>query len=178
MIYEQLIFSGVFEAVKIRQAGYPLRMTVREFLGRYGAVVPRSLQKEIEAETGKPLRHPDTLKIVFARLPELLGDSRVVAKDFQLGKSKVFCKANAQRALDAARRWAYAGICITIQKFYRGHRTRKQIADSKRYQREMKEFMCMYPLYSDTNQNAMALFGGMAGVEEKSVTILSFIFYC
>ena len=170
MVYEQLIYSGVFEAVKIRQAGYPLRMTVKEFLGRYSAVVPRSLQKEIEAETGQPLSAPETLKKVFARLPLLLGDSRVVAKDFQLGKTKVFCKANAQRALDAARRFAYAGICVTIQKHYRGHLTRKQIADSKRYQKEMKEFSAQYPLYSDTNKNAMVLFGGsLEGIETKIV---------
>ena len=31
MVFEQLTFSGAMEAVKIRQAGYPLRLLFAEF---------------------------------------------------------------------------------------------------------------------------------------------------
>jgi myosin heavy subunit len=34
MSYEQLVYSGAMEAVKIRQAGYPMRMLVKEFFSR------------------------------------------------------------------------------------------------------------------------------------------------
>jgi len=35
MVFEQLTYSGALEAVKIRQAGYPLRMPFKEFVSRY-----------------------------------------------------------------------------------------------------------------------------------------------
>ncbi|CAD7950723.1 unnamed protein product [Amoebophrya sp. A25] len=167
MVYEQLIYSGAMEAVKIRQQGYPLRMPVKEFLGRYQCVIPLDLKKELEAKTGKAIGEPETLRIAFQKLPELLGDARVKAADFQLGKSKVFCKSAAQRALDTARRFAYTGIVTIIQRVFRGHRVRKQLRLSKQYQKEIIDWLGKYPLYASENQNATVLFGGAEGVQKQ-----------
>lgn len=81
-----------------------------------------------------------------------------------MGKAKVFCKAAAQRALDTARRFAYTGIVTNVQRVYRGFRVRKQLKESKRYQREILDWMARYPLFQAENQNALHYFKSLDAI--------------
>jgi len=45
MVYEQLTYSGVFEAVAIRKQGYPFRLTHKIFLERYRCILKNPDQK-------------------------------------------------------------------------------------------------------------------------------------
>lgn len=40
MCYEQLVYSGVFEAVRIRKQGFPFRLKHQDFIDRYTCIVP------------------------------------------------------------------------------------------------------------------------------------------
>ena len=39
LCFEQCRYSGVFEAVKIRKAGFPFRLTHADFMERYGCLI-------------------------------------------------------------------------------------------------------------------------------------------
>lgn len=113
-VFEQLTYSGALEAVKIRQAGYPLRMAVKDFVGRYRACFPMSLKNDISKESGKKWDDIDSLKILLKKVPKIW--SGVKEADFNVGKSKVFAKADGQKRLETQRRLALQGQCVTIQR--------------------------------------------------------------
>ena len=99
---EQLLFSGVMEAVHIRQAGYPLRMEFDTFLQRYGAVVPKKLRARRHGSKTRAW-----LETVVQTLPTKLG-ANIVASDFALGFTKVFCRTVAHKALERERKFAFS----------------------------------------------------------------------
>merc|ERR1719329_2109617 len=69
MVAEQLLFSGVLEAIRIRHQGFSSRMPFAEFAARYTCVV------ELLAESGeRPRAQGLDIHELLRRLVEVLGD--------------------------------------------------------------------------------------------------------
>lgn len=160
MVFEQLTYSGALEAVKIRQAGYPLRMPFKEFIARYRAVIPKSMQKQIVGKTGKPLDSKESMGQIAELLPKILDSYYVKPSDFAVGISKIFLKASANRAIDQSRRFAYAGCALVIQKFYRGMAARKAVKLARECMQQIQQFLKKHAFYVVENANGTSYFKG------------------
>eukprot|EP00968_Pinguiococcus_pyrenoidosus_P024891 scaffold5143_cov231-Pinguiococcus_pyrenoidosus.AAC.10 len=77
----QLKYSGMFEAVRIRQQGYSTRISHGAFVHRFGPINPKARNLE------------DLLKT----LQSLFGVTR---DDWQIGRTRIFLKASFHRKLD------------------------------------------------------------------------------
>eukprot|EP00397_Hematodinium_sp_SG-2012_P000534 GEMP01000535.1.p1 GENE.GEMP01000535.1~~GEMP01000535.1.p1 ORF type:complete len:1693 (+),score=408.54 GEMP01000535.1:315-5393(+) len=143
---EQLMFSGVMEAVKIRQAGYPLRMEFSDFVRRFGCTMKSEHRNEIRRDPQKSLTQNYVKKIV-ATLPVKLG-AQISVQDFAVGKNKIFCKRNAQKGLEQYRRFAYSGASLIIQRNYRGFIERKHCTTARKIYRALNQWMDNNDVYA------------------------------
>jgi myosin heavy subunit len=101
MMMAQLSYAGVLEVCRIRQVGFPMRREFSAFLRRYAPIVPESVGD------GK-----DGCK----KLCEALQAKGILeAGGWALGKSKVFMRATAQNALDAARAASLEKFVVMMQ---------------------------------------------------------------
>jgi len=115
MSFDQLRNSGVFEAVKIRKAGYPFRYTHKEFFWRFSATMP-------EYRT----RFSDS---------DMIGNCRVLINNFgfdakskqeiQIGRSKVLYRAPQHRVMENKRNIAVERLVRVVQRVGRGYMARK-----------------------------------------------------
>ncbi|XP_035377707.1 unconventional myosin-X [Electrophorus electricus] len=87
VVLNQLRYSGMLETVKIRRAGFPVRMTFRDFLSRYTVILREKRQ------TGEESR----------KISELLTVYSTSRKHWQLGKTKVFLKEVLEQRLEQER---------------------------------------------------------------------------
>ncbi|KAG6492986.1 hypothetical protein ZIOFF_047958 [Zingiber officinale] len=107
-VTSQLRCGGVLEAIKISCAGYPTRRTFYEFLLRFALLEPNALEGQYDE------------KIACRKILDKIG-----AKDYQLGKTKVFLRAGLMAQLDARRAAILGGAATTIQRKIRTYITRR-----------------------------------------------------
>jgi hypothetical protein len=104
MVLEQLRYAGVFEAVQIRQSGYPFRYTHEDFVKRYGFMAPshKSIKGNVKGQCK-------------AVLTELSGDFA----SCQIGNTRVLYRAPEHRTLELLRNVAVEKVTIELQSWYR-----------------------------------------------------------
>mgnify|MGYP002402263829 CR=1 FL=1 len=105
MVLEQLRYSGMLETIRIRRAGYPVRVTFDLFAFRFRAL--------LQGKTAGM----DVQKIctsILATLPPTEKDG------WQMGVTKVFVRESTERALEERRVAAVAVLAVVIQKRVRG----------------------------------------------------------
>ncbi|CAK9117967.1 unnamed protein product [Durusdinium trenchii] len=114
MVHEQLRYSGVLEAVRIRKQGFSCRMPFQDFLLRYrclSLLVPGSLG---QGATVEMLLH------WAAKQLQLPGEP-------QFGKTKVFLRDTTHLALEAHRKAAVQVAIRHLQRLLRGARLRRHL---------------------------------------------------
>ncbi|CAE7581259.1 Myo5a [Symbiodinium natans] len=111
MVLEQLLFSGVLEAVHIRQQGYASRLSYGDFFSRYASLGSRAAQ----GSASDLARH----------LKEKL------ALDLEVGKSKVFMKASAASVLEKERGLMRARMAIRLQALVRARIARSRFSAAR-----------------------------------------------
>ena len=119
----QLKYSGLFEAIRIRQSGYPLRMTHEQFIVRYKHCFLGVAQRE----KSNPRSYAHAL---MSALSEMVGFSNVPGepRNYAIGLSKVFIRKDAMgHALDVCREANADNIAIPIQKLVRGFLGRRKV---------------------------------------------------
>ncbi|OEH76717.1 myosin g [Cyclospora cayetanensis] len=94
-ILNQLICSGVMEAVRIRKAGFALRLPHSEFVSRYGVLMGR------QAKTLKNMQPKQAAEALLNYIKSSMG---LTSDSCLAGNSKVFCKDTVQEALESNRR--------------------------------------------------------------------------
>jgi hypothetical protein len=111
MSLQQLRYAGVFEAVRIRQTGYPFRYTHENFLRRYAF---------LSKETVRPVANNPKRACEL-----LLGALKGNFTKVQVGKTRVLYRAPEQRNLELIRNVAVEKETIKIQAAFRGMRARQ-----------------------------------------------------
>jgi len=176
MVFEQLKFSGVIEAVKIRQSGYPLRMTFPDFFRRYGMGIPRKVTRDVK-EKYSNLHSPDAMKQIVKFLPDLLGGG-VTDNEFAVGKTKIFIRTQAQKGLEQYRRLAFSGSSAVIQRVYKGYIVRQRVKVSKDLFRKLTQWLAKNDSYNKGGQKGAMLqkFGcDVAQLEEMATELQTLI---
>ena len=133
LMMAQLRYAGVLEVCRIRQLGFPHRRSFAQFVHRYGALVPAQMagasfgtaRKGRELGRGAsarevPVAAPATQEQCIALCRALqecdaMGDVAAAHGGWAVGKSKVFLRAPAQRALDLARDAALDTFVVVLQ---------------------------------------------------------------
>ena len=112
MCLDQLKFSGVFEAVKIRKQGFPFRFPHRTFAFRYHCCLPTGT---ISLSAGDD--HAICQKILVHCLQKRgLG----TVKSFQVGNTMCLYRASEHRMLELLRSLALESVVPHIQRTMRG----------------------------------------------------------
>ena len=113
-VLRQLRYAGVFEAVTIRQTGFPFRNTHEDFYKRYKAVIRED--------------NIDTAKKDWKRYCQLILDKMQKSKDVaicQIGQTKVLYRAIQHRDFELLRNVALEKAVIVVQAHNRGWRARR-----------------------------------------------------
>ncbi|KAL2327728.1 hypothetical protein Fmac_021155 [Flemingia macrophylla] len=124
LVLQQLKCCGVQEVVRLSRAGYPTRMTHREFSRRYGFLLS-------EANVSQ-----DPLSISVAVLQKF----NIPSEMFHVGYSKLYLRAGQIGALEDKRKQVLQGI-LGIQKCFRGHQARGYFCELKNAVTTLQSFI-------------------------------------
>lgn len=122
---QQLRYAGVFEAVKVRQQGFPFRWTHDAFFKRYRCAASNAkLRGNIPVGQSFPYKDKcrEVLEDIAAMAPKELAP---VNQLFKFGKTMVLYRADQHRVLEMIRDHVRAASALTCQRVYRGHVRRK-----------------------------------------------------
>jgi myosin heavy subunit len=109
MSLQQLRYAGVFEAIKIRQQGYPFRLSHTEYLRRYKCLTLKEkgwVQLKSREQKGM--------------IKEILDLTKQDFSDVQIGRSMVLYHAPQQRVMELLWNLALERVCLVLQKWIRG----------------------------------------------------------
>lgn len=109
-VKEQLIYSGVAEAAKIRKLGFPYRLTFREFINRFSALT-------------KFMKAPKEEKI---RVQAMLQYLSVNPREYRLGTYKVFIKHSSYLYIGKCLKICKTLSAIRIQRIWKMYKLREQ----------------------------------------------------
>ena len=107
LVIQQLMYSGVFEAVKIRKQGYPFRWTYKGFATRYRCINP-------DYRYAAPDSDPQAV------CKEILDVSPQSFPDVQFGKTMVLFRAHEHRLLKLLRNLSIEILVPRLQRCIRG----------------------------------------------------------
>lgn len=117
-VLRQLKYAGVMEALRVRRAGYPTRLAFREFLLRYQTLLSDDTRRAIKNNEVSDREQWATLISGFLASPGIR--SHLSSDDMQLGKSKVFLRAEALHKLDQCLAGIQRRAATTLQSMARG----------------------------------------------------------
>lgn len=142
MCLRQLKYSGLFEAIKIRRAGYSCRFSIENFANRYAGMVPAALRvlgaAKVDAHrVCKLILDDERVKAVLrktrlsaledADAPRLASEDDLTSQ-LCLGKTRVFLKdATVQQEFERLRLQTAAVGVMHLQASWRGARTRARL---------------------------------------------------
>lgn len=130
-VVEQLRSGGVLEAVRVARAGFPVRMSHRQFLDRYQHVLLSGLHEvSTNSHPRKPSSTEAALEACLHRLPLLLGQTEDAQPlgSVSLGKTRVFFRREPYEKLEQLRSLLLRKATTLLQRYYRGHRVRRWFA--------------------------------------------------
>eukprot|EP00929_Paragymnodinium_shiwhaense_P060081 TRINITY_DN3003_c0_g2_i1.p1 TRINITY_DN3003_c0_g2~~TRINITY_DN3003_c0_g2_i1.p1 ORF type:complete len:1722 (+),score=543.75 TRINITY_DN3003_c0_g2_i1:127-5292(+) len=147
MAMDQLICSGVMEAVKIRQSGFSARVPFKDFLGRYKAIIPRQNRDSIYGPAA-PKEDAARGKKYLELLPQAVQALGGIQEgEVVLGKTKVFVRARLAGILEKARDMSVIGYVIDLQRIRRGINVRRLMKGVQQVHRELNAWDQRNPFY-------------------------------
>ena len=118
----QLKYSGLFEAIRIRKSGYAVRMTIDQFIKRYH-ICTTHLPKETRS---KPLEHC-TAMIKYLATKLKYDNAAGAPRQWFVGTTRVFLRSTQFRVLLEGLRDTHASVvAIPMQKLARGFIARRR----------------------------------------------------
>ncbi|XP_045475987.1 unconventional myosin-XV isoform X2 [Harmonia axyridis] len=114
VVLEQLRFLGMLDTIKIRQAGYPIRLKFHEFVDRYRYLLSGRMRR------GTPYR--ELCHQILERMPSTETDG----PDYQLGATRVFLREKLQQQLELKRTDCVKDSAVVLQKYIRGFIARRK----------------------------------------------------
>jgi len=150
MVLDQLTLSGVMEAVKIRQAGYPVRKDFNSFVQRYYIILPKSMRNILWPETRTRQRSVsnfdeveslDATKKLLELMPPLLPVSDSLEGAYAIGVKRIFMKDSLVKVLEHCRSIALQEPIKRAQALFRGWHTRKLMRETKEIYKQLQELV-------------------------------------
>ncbi|KAM9357798.1 unconventional myosin-VIIb [Symphorus nematophorus] len=118
LVMRQLRYSGMMETIRIRKAGYPVRYTFDEFLGRYRVLLKTYIcDPKVESK----------MKCCESICKTVFGEE----EDWKTGKTKIFFKDRHDTMLEVERMKELNMKALIIQKVLRGYKYRKAFLRKK-----------------------------------------------
>lgn len=112
MVLSQLRYSGMLDTIRIRKAGYPMRLAFDAFVRDFKCLIP----------SGLTYKKDDAKKISAA----IAAEAKLPGDAWQAGKSKLFLKDEALAALQDRAAEILRGKVILIQKTLLGYLYRQR----------------------------------------------------
>uniref|UniRef100_A0A2A4JC52 Unconventional myosin-IXa-like n=1 Tax=Heliothis virescens TaxID=7102 RepID=A0A2A4JC52_HELVI len=113
-VQRQLRYTGMLETVRIRQAGYNVRLTYEEFIQLYRILLPKGL---LSSQTD--VRH-------------FLATLNLDRDNYQLGATKIFMRESEQTKLEYRLHQQIMASIITIQRWFRAVLERRRFLALRR----------------------------------------------
>lgn len=113
-VQRQLRYTGMLETVRIRQAGYNVRLTYEEFIQLYRILLPKGL---VSSQTD--VRH-------------FLATLNLDRDNYQLGATKIFMRESEQTKLEYRLHQQIMASIITIQRWFRAVLERRRFLALRR----------------------------------------------
>nr|DBA24655.1 TPA: hypothetical protein GDO54_012282 [Pyxicephalus adspersus] len=110
LVLNQLKYSGMLETVRIRRAGFPVRIAFQDFCFRYKVLM-------------RNITLPDDMK---GKCETLLHLNDTTNTEWQLGRTKVFLRESLEHNLEKQREVEVFKAALTIQSHIMGFVARKQ----------------------------------------------------
>ncbi|KAK4304536.1 hypothetical protein Pmani_023513 [Petrolisthes manimaculis] len=107
MVMRQLRYTGMLETVRIRQAGFNVRLSYDEFIHHYRILLPKGL---LSSQTD---------------VQSFLQGMNLVETEYQMGKSKIFMRESQKQKLDTELHQTILSRIILIQRWYRANQQRR-----------------------------------------------------
>ena len=104
LVHKQLIYSGVFEVVKIQQSGLPCRLLHRDWVDRYRCLVPSRIRYQLHTTS---------------EMMKALSKAGFDLKSAQMGKCFTFMKSYEQSKLEATLAQTLYNSALKIQTIAR-----------------------------------------------------------
>ncbi|GFG30755.1 hypothetical protein Cfor_00160, partial [Coptotermes formosanus] len=115
LVLDQLKYLGMLEIIRIRKEGYPVHLTLTEFIQRYRCLYCGKL----------PACKADAVRT-------LIKEQGVSSTEWQIGKTKVFMRSSVHEPLEEGRNQVVQAKAIQIQKFWRGYIVRREFLRTRR----------------------------------------------
>ncbi|KAL0821045.1 hypothetical protein ABMA28_005681, partial [Loxostege sticticalis] len=113
-VQRQLRYTGMLETVRIRQAGYNVRLTYEEFIQLYRILLPKGL-----LSSQSDVRH-------------FLATLNLDRDNYQLGATKIFMRESEQTKLEYRLHQQIMASIITIQRWFRAVLERRRFLALRR----------------------------------------------
>ncbi|CAK1542108.1 unnamed protein product [Leptosia nina] len=113
-VQRQLRYTGMLETVRIRQAGYNVRLTYEEFIQLYRILLPKGL-----LSSQSDVRH-------------FLATLNLDRDNYQLGATKIFMRESEQTKLEYRLHQQIMASIITIQRWFRALLERRRFLALRR----------------------------------------------
>ncbi|XP_066950423.1 unconventional myosin-IXb-like isoform X1 [Macrobrachium rosenbergii] len=101
LVMRQLRYTGMLETVRIRQAGFNVRLTYDEFIHHYRILLPRGLLSS------------------QADVRSFLQSMQLDESEYQMGHNKIFMRESQKQKLDGQLHQTILSRIILIQRWYR-----------------------------------------------------------
>uniref|UniRef100_A0A8C4R1X2 Myosin motor domain-containing protein n=1 Tax=Eptatretus burgeri TaxID=7764 RepID=A0A8C4R1X2_EPTBU len=132
MMSSQLRYSGIFETIRIRKDGYPIRLFFSTFLSRYKLLTGIQNLKQTD--------HNNCIVILRALCEHSPGEL------YQIGITRVFLKERLYLVLERRRERLITQAATTLQKHIRAYQTQRRYADLRKkvilLQAQVRGFQC------------------------------------
>ncbi|KAJ3102617.1 cytochrome c oxidase subunit 1 [Phlyctochytrium planicorne] len=115
MVLSQLRYSGMLDTIKIRKAGYPMRLPFALFARDYKCL----------------LKNPQDFPDAKDRTNAILNSFHLKAGTWQLGKTKLFLRTEAYDEIQAHSQKILGAKAITIQRQFKGFVARRKYTKIK-----------------------------------------------
>ncbi|KAK8748447.1 hypothetical protein OTU49_016152 [Cherax quadricarinatus] len=125
MVMRQLRYTGMLETVRIRQAGFNVRLSYDEFIHHYRILLPKGLLSS------------------QADVRSFLKGMQLVESEYQMGNTKIFMRESQKQKLDSQLHQTILSRIIVIQRWYRTiHQRRHFLAFKKAVVRIQCQVRC------------------------------------
>ncbi|XP_041351468.1 unconventional myosin-VIIb-like isoform X2 [Gigantopelta aegis] len=114
-VLTQLRYSGMLDIIRIKKEGYPVHVPFKQFLEKYGILLPGRIAEE---------DHRSAVKTIFNNLS-------LPTTEWQVGKTKVFMKNTVFECLEEKLWQLLTQKAILIQKIWRGFFCRKDYQNKR-----------------------------------------------